>query len=249
VPDETPMDPAGVSASISAPMAGVEAIPEWLSYQQAPSGATLAPLVAATDLQDRALLIEKVETFFFESGIWRVAQHAALLHLDRLQPAVGTADLVKALCFAEHACTLSNDDARPRLVMAQISWERRLPLAVLHDVERVLAQESQLRSDLGDRVANIILADASVLEGLARAYLRDVNRAHERLLAAERLGGLTVEACVQLLIAADPDFPDASMWAVRRIPAGVPVGGRVAGAQLRALRRVFLATLQSRGQG
>ncbi len=225
---------------------GLESTPEWASYVAAPSGPALASLVKRTDLQARHLLIQAVETLFFEQENWRVAQHAALLHLDRFEPHTECVDLVKALCFAGYACTLSNEDPRARLVMGRVSWERRLPLAVFHDVEVARAGEGRLRAEVDAKVVDRVLGEVFLLEGLARAYLRDVSRAQESLEVAAEFGTLTVEAVVQLLVAAEPDS-EASMWAANMIPDGIQLGGRAGALQHRAQRCRLLRVLQVRG--
>jgi len=225
----------------------IEATTEWLSYAAAPTALGLGRLVAGTRLQDRASLVHALESLFFERGDWRVAQHAALLHLDPFEPHTNQGDLVKALCFAEYACSVSKDDPRARLIMGRVSWERRLPLAVLHDVETARAGEARLRVELDDPRVKKVLAEAFLLEGLARAYLRDVKRAHESLIGAEGFGGLTLEGAIQLLLAADRDFPEASMWAVSLIPSSVDLGGRGGALQQYALRRRLIWLLRTRG--
>jgi len=221
--------------------------PDWLSYAATPSGPGLAALIARTPLEERGSLVDVIEVLFFEREDWRVAQHTAMLHLDRFEPHSQQADLVKALCFAEYACLRSKDDPRARLVMGRVSWERRLPLAVFHDVETARAGEARLRAETSEVVVQKVLAEAFLLEGLARAYLRDVGRAHESLAQADRLGGLTVEAVHQLLIVAEPDFHEASMWAASRIPDGIVFGGRPGFLQHRAHRRRLLWLLHGRG--
>jgi hypothetical protein len=118
---------------------------------------------------------------------------------------------VKALYFADQACTLSKDDSRARLVMGRVNWERRLPLAVFYDVETARAGEARLQAEASPPIVEKVLGEALLLEGLARAYLRDVNRAHESLVQAGRHKALTGEAVIQLLIAAGADFPDATL--------------------------------------
>jgi hypothetical protein len=225
----------------------VGATPDWLSYVSGPSGPRLGALIAATPLQTRPGLLTEVERLFFERADWRVALHVALLHLDRFAPAVGERDLVKALYFADQACTLSKNDSRARLVMGRVNWERRLPLAVFYDVETARAGEARLEAEASRPVVVRILGEAFLLEGLARAYLRDVNRAHESLVQAGRHGTLTGEAVIQLLIAAEPDFPEASMWAASLLPSDLVLGGRPGVLQQRAHRRRLLSLLRTRG--
>ncbi len=143
---------------------------------------------------------------------------------------------------------LSKDDPRARLTMGRVSWQRRLPLAVFHDVETARAGEARLRAEMDAARVEKVLAEAFILEGLARAYMRDVNRAYESLIEADRLGGLTAESLVQLLIAAEPDYPAASMWAASLIPPGITVlGGRGSALLQRAHRRRLLCILRARG--
>jgi hypothetical protein len=220
--------------------------PEWLSYAAAPSGSALAALIAMTPPESRVTLLEAVERLFFQRGEWRVALHAGLLHLDRFEPPAGHTDLVKALYFADQACTLSGNDPRARLAMGRVNWERRLPLAVYYDVETARAGEARLRAEVGGPVVEQILGEAFLLEGLARAYLRDVNRAHESLIQAERRRSLTVEAVVQLLNVAEPDFPAASMWAAAVLPPGLVLNGRPGVLQQLAQRRRLVSLLRTR---
>lgn len=220
---------------------------EWLAYAATPTGTGLAALIARTPLAQRGALVEAIETLFFERGDWRVAQHAAMLHLDRFEPRTEQPDLVKALCFADHACLISKDDPRARLMLAAVSWERRLPLAILHDVEVVRAGEARLRAETSEPVVQKVLGEALLLEGLARAYLQDVAQAHECLIEAGRRGALTGEAVIQLLISAEPDFPVASAWAASLLPSEVVLGGRAEAVRLRSHRRRFLWLLHARG--
>jgi hypothetical protein len=222
---------------------------EWLSYQASPTGRGLGALIAATPPESRAALVERVEDLFFERGDWRIAQHAALLHLDRFEPLTGRLDLVQALYFADQACTLSKDDLRARLVMGRLNWERRLPLAVFYDVETARAGEARLQAEISGPIVEKLLGEAFLLEGLARAYLRDVKRAHESLVQAGLHGALTGEAVIQLLVAAEPDFPEASMWAVALLPTSLVLGGRAGFLQQHAHRRRLISLLQTRGAG
>lgn len=224
----------------------VEATPEWFAYEAAPTGPKLGALLAVFPLPSRTTLVEAIEQLFFDRQDWRVAQHAAMLHLDRFEPHAEQPDLVKALCFAEYACSLSNDDPRARLAMGRVNWERRLALGVLFDVERVHAGEARLRLETSDAIVEKVLGEAFLLEGMARAYLRDIDRAHESLIQAERRGSLTVAAVAQLLMAAEPDFPDVSIWCLRCIPHGCDLGGRAGTFQLHASRRELLALLRRR---
>lgn len=195
----------------------------------------------------RAQLIDAVEILFFQRNDWRVAQHAALLHLDRFQPFTDQVDVVKALCFADHACRLSKDDPRARIAMGYVSWERRLPLGILHDVKVVRTGEARLRAELDGRHVEMLLAEASLLEGLARAYLADVDGAHKALVEADQFGRLTIEAVIQLFVAAGTEFPEASEWAANRLPPGMILPGRAEHLQRYTQRRKFLRLLHTRG--
>ena len=130
--------------------------------------------------------------------------------------------------------------------MGRVNWERRLPLAVLHDVSVAHAGASRLEAEVGGAVADAVLGSAFLLEGLARAYLREVPVALARLVEADRRRALTVEGALQLLLAAEPDFPEASMWAVSRLPEHLLLGGRAGALQLRAQRRRLLHLLAAR---
>lgn len=225
----------------------VAASPEWASYEASPTGPGLAALIAATRPEGRAALVERVEDLFFERNEWRISLHAALLHLDRFEPLTGQADLVKALFFADQACTLSKNDSRARLVLGRVNWERRLPLAVFYDVETARAGEARLQAETSQPIVAKVLGEAFLLEGMARAYLCDVSRAHDSLVEAERHGTLTVEAVIQLLLAAEPDFPEASIWAATLLPPGLILGGRPGALQQRAHRRRLLLLMSARG--
>lgn len=251
---EVVANPPGSPASIAkdgvvtgAPL--LETMPEWLSYAATPSGPGLGALIAGMPTERRANLVEGVEHLFFERNEWRIALHAALLHVDRFEPRTGDSDLVKALYFADQACTLSKNDSRARLVMARVNWERRLPLAVFYDVETARAGEARLQAETNQPIVAKVLGEAFLLEGLARAYLRDVNRAHESLVQAGRHEALTGEAVIQLLIAAEPDFPEASMWAASLLPPDLVLGGRPGFLQQQAHRRRLISLLQTRGAG
>jgi hypothetical protein len=254
-PAETPTSEVisgGPPASPSEVVAVGRAVPlettaEWTSYAAKPTGAGLAALVSLTPGDLRTTLVEAIERFFFSQHDWRPAQHAALLHLDRFEPPTGRSDLVKALYFADQACTLSKDDSRARLVMGRLNWERRLPLAVFYDVETARAGEARLLAETSQPVVAKVLGEAFLLEGLAHAYLRDVNKAYESLVHAGRYGTLTVEAVIQLLVAAEPDFPEASMWAAALLPPNVVLGGRPGFLQQHAHRRRLISLLQTRG--
>jgi hypothetical protein len=193
------------------------------------------------------VLVVAIERLFFEKGDWRVAQHAALLHVDRFEPRTDRADLVRALCFAEYACLGSKNDPRAQLVMGRINWERRLPLAVFYDVQTAREGVAELETAAGARIGQRVLGEAFLLEGLARAYLRDVHGAHESLIQAKQLGALSIEALIQLLIAAEPEFPEVSMWATALLPGGVVLGGRTGVLQQHAHRRRLISLLKARG--
>lgn len=229
------------------PVASIDAMPEWLAYTAAPTGAGLCALVAATRGQEREALVAAVEQLYFTRSDWRIALHAALLHIDRFQPYSGKTDLLKAWYFADCAASSSANDPRARLALARVHWARRLPLAVLYDVATARAGETRLRAEATERVVSAVLGEAFVLEGMARAYLGDVGRAHECLADAEQLGALTVEAAVQLLLAAEPDFPEVSAWAACRLPPDLTLGGRATAVYLRAQRRRLLWLLRNRG--
>jgi len=222
-------------------LAALKASVEWAAYSAMPAAKQLNGLLAITE-RSRALLVQAIAELFYEHENWRVAQHAALLHLD---PLSATPDLVKALCFADKACRLSLQDSRARLTMARLNWARRLPLAVLSDVTLVYAGETRLCAEIG-RGADRFLGEAFVLEGMARAYLHDLTTAQARLTDAERLGFLTVEGVVQLLVAAELHDPAIASWAAQRIPPNVELGGRAGGLHLRTQRRRFLELLARR---
>jgi hypothetical protein len=218
----------------------------WTAYVADPNGGTLKALLSASTIASRPALLGSIASLFHESSAWRVAQHLALLHLDRLSPEAGRSDLVRAVYFAHRACALSGQDPRARIVMARVSWERRLPLAVLHDTGVVLDGTSRIQTELGEHRLRALEGEAFVLEGMARAYLRDPRAARERMIQAELRGCLTVEAVVQLLLAAEPGSPDVSVWAAVRIPPSLQLGGRAAALLKRAHRRRLVSTLEAR---
>lgn len=227
----------------------VETLPAWSTYEAAPDGSALAGVLGATSSEARATLLIAMENLFYTTSSWRVAQHLALLHMDRFVPYAGRSDLVKAVYFAGRACALSADDPRARIAMARVNWERRLPLAVLYDVETALKGEATLRSEMAEPRVRLILREAHLLEGMARAYLLQTDAALVKLRQAESCSALTVEGAIQLLLAAEPESPHASVWAAERIPSDARLGGRADAVLRQAHRRRILAVLVARARG
>lgn len=127
-----------------------------------------------------------------------------------------------------------------------MNWERRLPLAILHDVEIAMKSAQRLRAETDEASFRLVVGRAYLLEGMARAYLQDVEKAIENLAEAERRGCLTVEALFQLLMVSEPDNPIGSLWAVARMPRNVNLGGRGEMIFKQGLRRRFVALLDTR---
>jgi len=109
----------------------------WELYQRDPSQG-LPVLLRTVPVEGREGLLVALEDLFFSGQNWRVAQHLALLHLDRLKPYCERIDTVRANYFAERACGLSDHDPRAQLALARVHWERRLSWAVLHDISTTL---------------------------------------------------------------------------------------------------------------
>jgi hypothetical protein len=92
--------------------------------------------------------------------------------------------------------------------------------------------------------------EALELEGKAHAYLSRPEEAWEKLVEAERLsGGLTLEALLLLVRAAEPGLPNASDWAASRIPLERIAGTFGEGPVARSYRRRLLCTLAARANG
>ena len=114
-PDVEAMNAAGTPPEGTAtepPDRGFLATSEWTTYAASPSGGALGGLLAVSTPQQRRWLVLAVEDLFFEHESWRVAQHAALLHLDMFPPQCGETDLVKALYFADRACVTFRTTSR-----------------------------------------------------------------------------------------------------------------------------------------
>jgi hypothetical protein len=168
------------------------------------------------------------------------------LHLDQFEPRVGRTDLLKAFYFATEACRLSADDPRARLALANVSWERRLPLAVLYDIRTAL-EHLDLLEDAGPDMRRRIVGQLYSLRGLAQAYLRDLESARSSLLEAESCGLSLQSALLTLLLAAVEERQfDVAEWAMERLPTGTPFGGQAGSALLRTVRHRLLRLLRSR---
>jgi hypothetical protein len=130
--------------------------------------------------------------------------------------------------------------------MGWTNWSRRLALAVLYDVNQIAIGTRKLQSELPESQLNRIIGEACLLEGLARAYLRDIYRAHACLIDAERNGTLTIEAVAQLLVSSEGNAPDVAYWAALRLPKDIDLGGRAEGRRLRVWRRGLVTVLRAR---
>jgi hypothetical protein len=130
--------------------------------------------------------------------------------------------------------------------MARVNWQRRLPLAVYADVQLVRDGTLTLRGEAADSIVEVVLAEACLLEGMAQAYLRDIEAAHRTLMQAQQGGMLSVEGAVQLLIVAEPEFPEIAVWAAQFIPPDIGLGGRASARLLRTNRRMLLKVMSLR---
>jgi hypothetical protein len=200
----------------------------WKAYAGAPSGALLGGLLKAADRRGDELL-ELLEHCFVVAGNWRVAQHLALLYVGRFS-GFDRRDVVRAFYYARRAVELSKGDPHARLALARVYWERRLHLAVFHEVD--LAQTAlELDNDLQPAQAQIRdrnKGECANPRGLAFAYLVNPVRALPELKRAQLLGGLTIEAAQQLLLVAVPEHAEESEWAASLLtPLAEQLGGRV----------------------
>ena len=222
--------------------------PAWFAYKDNPNERTLAYVLGASPIDERETLSLLMEDLFRETNNWHIAYHLALLHLDRLSPNTNQSDLIRALYFALEARELSSEDSRACLAAALVSWERRLPLAILHDVEMAMKAAERLRAETDEARFRLVVGRAYLLEGMARAYLHEVDKAIKNLTEAERRGCLTVEVLFQLLMVSEPDHPFGSLWAVARMPRNVNLGGRGEVIFKQGLRRRFVVLLDVRGR-
>lgn len=233
------------TAHFDAPPA-VASSSQWVAYAAAPSFELLGPLLQVAGSRSDELL-ELLEGAFADGGSWKVAQHLALAYVGELP--FGRRDIVRALYFAGRATELSRGDARARVALAKVCWAKRIPLAVLREVELARASlEGEVASSPEDaRRQRIVLGQCANLSGLSLAYLGYPLEAHAELMQAEAAGTLTVEAAVQLLLVAEPDHVACGEWAADRLlPFVSGLGGRAQAFALRAWRRRFLAVLCKR---
>lgn len=223
---------------------------EWRQYAADPSPATLGALLSLTTLRDQHA--GAMHELLGQTGNGRVAQHLALLHMGAFKGFEQT-DLVRGYYYAMRGRDLLVDDppahARCILVMADVFWCRRIPAAVfpLTDVVKreLLALRPTTAAELRRR--DVPLTHAYTLDGMCLAYLRNTPKALVELQAAERLCGLAPESLAQLLVAAEPDDPEASAWCAERLGPAPELGARVGALLLRSHRRRLLWTLLRRG--
>jgi hypothetical protein len=215
--------------------------PAWKAYARKPCGELLAELLKAAADRPRELL-ELLEAEFSSGGDWRTAQHLALCYAGRFSMTMR--DLSRSGYFAARAFEVSNGDIRARLALARVYWERRLPLAVHHEVDAVLVGVEQEGRPPSDAMRRQGLGECAMLRGMSFAYMKDVARALAEFEKAEMAGTLTLEGVVQLLLVNEPDHLAAGDWAAARLRgAEEGLGGRAAGALLRVWRRRLVTML------
>jgi hypothetical protein len=219
---------------------------QWLAYRLAPSGVLLAELLTSVDENHRFDLVESMENLFHETKNWRIAQHIALVLLDRFEPHTGRRDLVKAFYYANRACNLSEQDPRARATRASIIWDRRVAGGVLHDTERALADLQQGGSSNSDQT--VLRIELLLLSAMAHAYLGDTTSAHTELVEAEALGGVSLEALTQLMLSSG-EQPHHSYWAaIRLVPFVHFLGRRPEAVVTRQMRHGLLRVLRARAE-
>lgn len=222
----------------------------WAAYVSEPLGAALAPLLAAARQQHNSELVEELERLFNRTKNWRVAQHLAMILIGKFEGLDEAQDELKALYYAITAQRMSKDDPRASLVLGRVNWQRRLPLAVLHDVDTARANVAGLE----ESVVPSVLGEADLLEGLARSYLVDP-RALDSLRSAEARHMLSAEALIQMLVAFEPrwqDWPEHGIWAGERLVPLLPqlrLGGRASHMHRRALQRKLLGLIRGHVDG
>lgn len=224
----------------------IATLAEWEAYVVSPTGATLGPLLNRVDLSQRGTLFEMLASLAGSGAAWRVHQHLALLHLGALAPFSEEIDSVRALYFATRACTLSEDEPAAVLCRAWVSWMRRVPLAVLHDIGVADRRIAEVRMRDGSATADRLQAEFDGVHGAARAYLGEVEAALALMRKSADAGCLKIDFAVQLLLSAEPDFPDASVWAVEFLPADISLAGHAAAKHRRAQRRRLIRTIGKR---
>lgn len=216
----------------------------WTNYELAPSGASLLPLLS--DVGVRSTLIRAVEDLFHARREWRVALHAAMLHLNMFEPHAAERDLLKASWFCRRSSEISKNDPRVCVVRARIHWEQRLPLAVLFDIEQAREGAEALEREVGAGTAGKVIGQTFLLEGIAKAYLMDCASAQDALIVAERAGVLEPEGPLRLLLAAEREHPIQSAWAAERIVDEAALGPRPRAMLQRERRLALLRLLQAR---
>jgi hypothetical protein len=220
----------------------------WQAYLKTPSGEHLGGLLKVVEGRAGELL-ELLECEFSRTSDWRTAQHLALCYAGRFQEVDGR-DLVRAEYFAIRAVEISDGNAHARLALARIYWERRLPLAVHHEVDEAilsLEREGLLPSS---SLRHRLLGECAMLRGLSFAYMRDVPRALAEFERAEAAGALMLDGVVQILLVNEPDHLFAGDWAAARLrPVEEQLRGKAAGALLRVWRRKLVTALYVRSEG
>jgi len=214
-------------------------LPAWAHYADAPSGNTLGALVAAARASNRNEdVVPSLLTFLNGSGNWKAAQHLSLLCLRDDQ-------LAYADYFSHRALELSGGDAFARITRARVLWERRLPLAVLHETSILRAQARRVRPRKRRR---LLQAEIGELNVKAYCYVADLEHADPWILGVRRRGGATIECWVQLLFAAR-HADHLAHWELASFvlaPHFDKLGARPKAVVLRGLQYGLLRVLEAR---
>jgi uncharacterized protein YceH (UPF0502 family) len=218
-------------ASGAAAGESLDRAPEWTAYLADPTPQTLAALVTAADKRDQAAAALR------DKSTWKLAQH-----LSQLSARAG--HLTYAQVFAHRAIALSDGDPFARVSLAEALWMRRLPDAVLTQVQIIRGQARRVEEPQRRELLRRGIADLAVR---AFAYGGNTRRCGGWVRRLERQGG-TREAWLHLLRGARSTGDTASSWvaATALAPHEAAFGGRVRAAIRAALLQKLVAVLRAR---
>jgi hypothetical protein len=213
---------------------------EWRAYVASP-GTGLAALHArvggATD--DLLIALASHERM---AGDWRVAQHLAILFLER-----GWA--TEAHYYANRAVEASGGHVLAHVALSRVMELRRFPSAVLYQLEQVRLRLKHLRGDREkmERVRGYVTSAYVRTYG----YLGDLARARPWSEKLRRTRYAEIQAFVPLFHASAHDESGLHgdllrLAALRVAESGVPLSGRAAAKLVRIVRGLLLNVLSRR---
>jgi hypothetical protein len=212
---------------------------EWAAYRDAPSPQTLSGLrKALIQVGQIDAMLPSLHKLFIETGNWKIAQHIALLFEARDCS-------VHAMYFAHQAVLRSGGDPLARLMVAKVTWMRRLPMAVFYATGILRAQVRRIKNRGRRRPLQVEIAELNLK---AHSYLGNEAAMRRWLQLLLRAGTGSTDVALQLLFGArTAHTQDLHQLAARTLsPCIQAFGGRAKALIELGVRSAFLNVLRGR---